>query len=295
MIHLPDGDRVFLVDVDKPPTIDGYTIAPTTQAGGAGDDRLDGGASNDKLTGGAGDDDLRGYGGNDNLDGGPGDDRLAGMAGDDELDGGAGNDTGYGGAGDDGLKGGPGDDRLYGGPGGRPSLKRPGGKPAGWRGGERRPVRRRWNDKSYGGAGNDYVDGQEGDDLLYGGPGNDLIVGDEGDDLLSGGPGWDRLWGGDGIAPTGGGADTFRFVPGHSLEGDIIFKFTITGPERDVIDLRAFNLSPAATLTALRAQGLIVSDLYAGSDDGVETTGKFSCRTTAISSWQIWVARRNLP
>ena len=251
MIHLPDGNRLFLVDVVNPPTIDGYTLAPPEQMGGAGNDRLDGGASDDQLSGGAGDDRLAGKAGNDELDGGPGDDTMYGGTGDDGLYGGPGADRLYGGPGEDHLSGGTGGDRLS---GGLDKDRLYGGD------GE---------DESYGGAGNDYVDGGAGNDRLYGGPGNDLIVGDEGDDLLSGGPGWDRHWGGDGIAPTGGGADTFRFVPGHSLDGDIIFKFTITGPERDVIDLRAFNLSSAATLTALEAQGLIVSDLYAGHDDGV--------------------------
>ena len=234
LIHLPNGERIFLVDVDRPPAIDGYTIAPTTQSGGTGADRLDGGASNDQLSG------------------GPGNDRLAGKAGNDELDGGDGNDTMYGGTGDDGLRGGAGGDRLSGGLG-DDDL---------WGGdGE---------DESYGGAANDYVDGGAGNDRLYGGPGNDIIVGDEGDDFISGGPGWDRLWGGDGIAPADtGGADTFRFVPGHSLEGDSIRGFTIAGPDRDVIDLRAFNLSNAATLTALEAQGLFVSDVYVANRDGV--------------------------
>lgn len=50
-----------------------------------------------------------------------------------------------------------------------------------------------------GGAGDDVVFGERGNDILLGGPGNDQLFGGIGDDLLRGGPGDDRLAGGFGF------------------------------------------------------------------------------------------------
>lgn len=61
-----------------------------TGFGGGGDDVLLGGLGNDSLLGGAGNDDLSGDGGNDALIGGSGDDSLSGGAGADLIDGGEG-------------------------------------------------------------------------------------------------------------------------------------------------------------------------------------------------------------
>jgi Ca2+-binding RTX toxin-like protein len=47
----------------------------------------------------------------------------------------------------------------------------------------------------YGGAGNDTIKGLGGDDSLYGEAGNDVIYGNAGNDYISGGPGRDALFG----------------------------------------------------------------------------------------------------
>jgi Ca2+-binding RTX toxin-like protein len=86
-----------------------------------------------------------------------------------------------------------------------------------------------------GGAGNDVVYGERGNDILQGGPGDDQLFGGIGDDLLQGGPGNDRLAGGfggdsidgeegddyvrgdttiDRIFDSGGGTDTLSYSTG---------------------------------------------------------------------------------
>jgi Ca2+-binding RTX toxin-like protein len=86
-----------------------------------------------------------------------------------------------------------------------------------------------------GGAGDDVVFGERGNDILRGGPGNDQLFGGIGDDLLQGGPDDDRLIGGfgadsidgeegddyvrgdstiDRIFDTGGGTDTLSYSTG---------------------------------------------------------------------------------
>jgi Ca2+-binding RTX toxin-like protein len=86
-----------------------------------------------------------------------------------------------------------------------------------------------------GGAGDDVVFGERGNDILRGGPGNDQLFGGIGDDLLQGGPGNDRLAGGfggdsidgeqgndyirgdstiDRIFDSGGGTDTLSYSTG---------------------------------------------------------------------------------
>ena len=58
-------------------------------------------------------------------------------------------------------------------------------------------------------------------------------------------------------------------MPNHSLgNGDVITDFTVTGADRDALDLRAFDLATAATLTDLEAQGLRLSDVMDADGDG---------------------------
>jgi Ca2+-binding RTX toxin-like protein len=57
-----------------------------------------------------------------------------------------------------------------------------------------------------GGAGNDYLYGEAGNDTLYGGDGNEYLYGDIGDDYLDGGAGSDRLYGEAGNDTLNGGA-----------------------------------------------------------------------------------------
>lgn len=54
------------------------------------------------------------------------------------------------------------------------------------------------NDRLFGGAGVDELRGSDGDDEIQGGAGNDRLYGDSGDDLLGGDGGVDSLLGGDG-------------------------------------------------------------------------------------------------
>jgi Ca2+-binding RTX toxin-like protein len=91
--------------------IDGY----------GGNDTILGGFGNDTLLGSNGNDDLRGETGNDDIDGGNGDDLIGGGNDNDRLDGGTGNDSVYGGFGNDTVYGNAGNDEFYGG-GGRDWL-----------------------------------------------------------------------------------------------------------------------------------------------------------------------------
>jgi len=94
--------------------------------GGEGDDLIAaegdtdgvlGGPGNDRLVGGAGADEIRGGEGNDVVSTGTGDDAGFGEDGDDTVQGGAGNDWITGGDGSDFVKGDEGDDVLFGGAG----------------------------------------------------------------------------------------------------------------------------------------------------------------------------------
>lgn len=65
------------------------------------------------------------------------------------------------------------------------------------------------NDRMYGGSGNDFVAGHNGDDMMYGEDGNDFVIGDSGDDILSGGRGNNIVYG-------GGGNDLFIAGSGNN-------------------------------------------------------------------------------
>ena len=207
-----------------------------TLAGGTGNDTLSGGRENDMLYGEAGDDSLNGGSGDDMLDGGAGQDTLSGSSGDDTLRGGADDDTLNGGsgsdvlagdAGQDMLKGGSGDDALDGGAG---NDRLNGGK---------------GDDSLTGGEGADFLNGGSGADDMRGGDGKDYLNGGSGDDRLDGGEGADRIYMGAGedIAWGGGGSDRFVFRT-EDLDGstDTISDFVCTGPDMDMLDLRALDL-----------------------------------------------------
>lgn len=72
-----------------------------------------------------------------------------------------------------------------------------------------------------GNGGNDHLEGKAGNDTLYGNADNDILIGGEGDDILYG----------------GAGADTFVWLAGHT-GADTVKDFTLSGAERDTIDLR---------------------------------------------------------
>ena len=64
-----------------------------------------------------------------------------------------------------------------------------------------------------GGAGDDTINGNGGDDEIFGGVGQDTLSGGSGVDQISGGAGLDIIVGGDGADQISGGAgdDTFRY------------------------------------------------------------------------------------
>ena len=186
-----DGD--LLIGGDGNNTIDGldgYNILD----GGAGNDILIGGADANFMFGGDGDDTLNGgtglnsmfgYVGNDSMNGGDGGNTINGEDGNDAISGGAGVDYAFGGAGDDTLNGNGAGDAL-------------------------------WGDDPFNlaVAGNDTLNGGDGDDGLDGGPG---------DDVLNGGAGVDWLYGGDGADQLNGGDDTdalFGDAGNDILHGD---------------------------------------------------------------------------
>ena len=259
--------------------------------GGAGNDYLNGVAGADLLSGGAGNDFLlggdsfgldlsrgniwnetrlrgdsfdllRGDAGDDLLFGGPWDDDLEGGAGSDYLEGGEGDDWLSGGAGADLLIGGPGADTIsYAGSDAAVDIRLSTGHASGGDAegdvfsGVENIIGSAHNDRLAGDANDNELTGGAGDDRLYGGRGG-------GNDRLTGGAGEDRLTG-------GAGSDIFAFSPNHSLgNGDVIADFTVAGADRDALDLRAFGLATATTLTELEDQGLTISDLMDADGDG---------------------------
>ncbi|MDX2256163.1 MAG: hypothetical protein NW214_11660 [Pseudanabaenaceae cyanobacterium bins.39] len=256
--------------------------------GNDGNDKLYGDAGNDLMEGNNGDDFLAGGADNDTMKGGDGADFLNGQAGNDTLYGDAGNDILYGEDGDDKLYGGDGDDYMVGGYGGDlldggsgldmisyytsqegvtvqlSSGHNKGGEAQGdkvtnvenlegsfhddWLIGDNDNnviIGLSGNDKLegkvgadslYGGTGDDFLDGGEGNDILLGGDSNDNLDGSSGDDIIGGGAGDDVVFGGrsgDDILSGGDGNDT---IDGSSGD-DLIFG----GNGNDIIDAGSHN------------------------------------------------------
>ncbi len=218
-------------------------LAPAPQNTGDGVDKINrdiegliGSNFNDTLTGSKGADFLRGGAGNDVILSGLGNDFLEGGAGDDELNGGDGIDTAdYRGAtagiwadiGDidgfdtknagidtyasiENLEGSSYNDRLWGNAQGN-SIN--GGN------GDDIVDGREGDDTLYGGEGRDRLIGNLGNDTLSGGNSSDLLEGREGDDRLFGGNGNDNLLGGDGkdMLDGGSGNDTLDGGAGSDI------------------------------------------------------------------------------
>jgi len=170
------GDDTLEVD-------DAITVS-VVAFGGAGDDQLQGGSGPDQLFGGAGADLLIGGDGNDELHGGLGDDTLVAYTGmPTEYFWGSifgldwlFDETGSGNS----LYGDAGNDVLFGGAY-EDYLEGQNGL-----------------DQLFGFYGNDFLNGGAHDDVIFGGDGNDYLVGQSGDDELHGGSGNDVLHGGTG-------------------------------------------------------------------------------------------------
>jgi Ca2+-binding RTX toxin-like protein len=176
--------------------------------GGAGDDLLFGYGGADTLVGDDGSDFIDGGNGDDVVTGGAGDDVLAGGVGDDSVNGGTGNDLVSGGEGDDTVVGGNGDDivvgstgadQLYGGAG--DDLLDGATPTADFSAAQAfSDLSDEFNaafDSRYGDAAttadfNRFMrdiaseDGDSAPDALYGGAGEDWLIGNDGDTLTGG-------------------------------------------------------------------------------------------------------------
>ena len=277
--------------------------------GGSANDILSGNASPNRLVGNAGADILRGNDNADTLIGGPGLDNLGGGNGFDLLNGGAGADIIDGDNGTETRTLSYQSDNVQSFvsavTGGRADVASPsvgyGGDTVTYAGSNRGveltlgALSVSGADNMFGGAnvGDDFTSttatGQggyaEGDTVtnvenIIGSDHADTLGGNNWFNVLTGGKGNDGLTG-------GGSADIFVFAPGDSTDenrdgdivGDEITDFTLSGTERDSIDLRAFNFDIDAdattgaittTLAQLDLQGLKISDLIDTDGDGVK-------------------------
>jgi VCBS repeat-containing protein len=129
-------------------------------------------------------------------------------------------------------------------------------------------------DTIYGGAGNDTIDGKNGNDTLYGGSGNDTLIGGQGDDTLYGGSGSDTIEGGSGDdAIYGGvGADTLTGDAGN----DTFYYLTLADIGDTITDFKNPGIDKI-DLSAIDADG------SAGSADAF--TGYYGTTATAHGVW----------
>jgi len=86
------------------------------------------------------------------------------------------------------------------------------------------------NDILFGDSGDDNVSGDTGNDLLIGASGHDSLFGGEGDDIIIGGLGNDHLYGGD--SANGQGSDTFVWLA-DDTGTDVVYGFS----DNDYLDL----------------------------------------------------------
>lgn len=180
-----DGGVLFIGGADNDQT--------TTGAGGDG---LYGGAGTDTLTGGDGLNLLQGNQGNDSLVGGGAYDVIYGGQDSDRIVVGAapnpgGTNFGQGNRGDDTISGSPTDnDTLLGGQGNDVINITDPGVP--------RDLGLLDNRMGFTGGGNDFLNGNLGNDTIFAGEGNDILSGEGGDDFLQDGGGSNTINGGDG-------------------------------------------------------------------------------------------------
>lgn len=111
-----------------------------------------------------------------------------------------------------------------------------------------------------GGAGNDLLKGSDGDDTLIGGTGSDELWGNDGDDTLAAGSGADWLKGGD-------GADNFLL---SALGGvDTIADFSRSNG--DQLDLSVVLAEPVATGSVAAASDALSNGHVQLRQDGDDT------------------------
>ncbi|MDF1793720.1 MAG: calcium-binding protein, partial [Thalassobaculaceae bacterium] len=134
------------------------------------------------------------------------------------------------------------------------------------------------DDTLYGGGGYDVVGSGSGNDFLYGEDGNDVLYGNlsQGDDILLGGRDDDLLIGGSGNDTLSGGAGADRFVFAAGSGQDTISDFT--GDDGDTVQISAnANGTPIDSFAALQAaaadtaDGNLVIDL--GDDNSLTLIG----------------------
>jgi Ca2+-binding RTX toxin-like protein len=209
--------------------------------GGSGDDELTGDGGNNRIDGGAGNDTIHGGGGNDTLIDGQGWDSLYGDDGDDTLvatykD--FGFDTMNGGAGTDTADFSNYQDAV------QIDLK----AGQGWTSDEadlssgtlRQVASLTSIENLIGGAGNDDITGDDGNNRIDGGAGNDVIHGGNGNDTLIGGLGVDSIYG-------DGGDDTLVGTYEYNPFG---FDLMDGGDGNDTADFSSFQTPVAIDLSS---------------------------------------------
>ena len=180
--------------------------------GNASANNITGNNSANTLNGGKGNDTLNGGKGNDKLNGGNGNDALNGGLGNDLLVGGRGNDTAVFSAKNNHIN---------------LALTRRQNTRDG------RDILRSIENVD-GGAGNDFINGNNSANTLNGGHGNDRLFGGSGNDVLIGGKGADTFNGGKGSDKYIGGSGADRFCIDRGVGRDIITDY---GTGNDRIDL----------------------------------------------------------
>ncbi|MDZ4394986.1 calcium-binding protein [Cypionkella sp.] len=145
------------------------------------------GLGNDTITGNTGNDVLNGGAGNDVITSGGGSDTIWGAAGDDSLTGGSGYSNLLGGEGNDTLIGVSSFGEFLSGGAGNDYIEITDGQQMG----------DIWVNHGHtsGGSGDDTIYGGLAGDVVQGGNGNDMIVSNEGDDWVQGGNGNDEIYG----------------------------------------------------------------------------------------------------
>jgi Ca2+-binding RTX toxin-like protein len=199
------GERSVVFGLGVASATKTFTGGGTLYIGGIAGDQTTTGANGDGLYGGQGADTLNGGDGLNLLQGNQGADSLTGGSGFDIIYGGQDNDRivvgaginpggsnfGQGNRGDDTISGSPNDnDTLLGGQGNDLINITDPGMP--------RDLGLLDNRQGFTGGGNDFLNGNLGNDTIFAGEGNDTLMGEGGDDFLQDGSGTNLMIGGDG-------------------------------------------------------------------------------------------------